>query len=352
MSNATIQPDGTATELDASPASVATVHLYLGDALASYDSWPTPKVIISDGPYGLRSFPGDPPDVSTLGDFYRPHVAAWARNAHPSTTLWFWCSEVGWATVHPLLAAHGWQYVRACVWDKGAAHIAGNANTQKLRQLPTVTEMCVMYVREVRLPIGGGSGEQVPMKQWLRAEWQRSGLPLSITNRVAGVKNAATRKWFTQCHLWYAPSGEFLARLSAYANENGDPAGRPYFSVDGEDPISAEDWDALRPTFHCPPDVHNVWHHGAVRGAERIRVGSKSVHMNQKPLKLVRQTIAWTSDPGDCIWEPFAGTATGLIAALLDERRAYGAEINPDFFRVAAKRLWDADAAPPSPLFS
>jgi hypothetical protein len=147
----------------AEPVSVAGSHLYLGDALGHYDAWPTPKTIISDGPYGLRSFPGDPAEVSGLVEFYRPHVEAWGRKAHASTTLWFWCSELGWATVHPLLEAHGWQYVRACVWDKGAAHIAGNANSQKLRQLPTVTELCVQYVRKVMLPRTGG--EHLPMKQ-------------------------------------------------------------------------------------------------------------------------------------------------------------------------------------------
>jgi hypothetical protein len=312
--------------------------LYPGDALSHYARWPPPKVIICDGPYGLRSFPGDPPDVSSLCEFYRPHVEAWGHQADPSTTLWFWCSELGWATVHPLLEAHGWQYVRACVWDKGAAHIAGNTNSQRLRQLPTVTELCVQYVRKVLLPIGG-TGEHVPIKQWLRGEWQRSGLPLSLTNEVAGVKNAATRKWFTQCHLWYSPGGDFLARLAAYANEHGDPTGAPYFTVDGGRSISAEAWDRLRPTFHCPPDVHNVWRHGAVRGQERIKLRGKTVHMNQKPLALVRQTIAWSTDAGDCVWEPFAGTATALVASVLDERQGYGAEINPEFFAVAIERL-------------
>ena len=80
-----------------------------------------------------------------------------------------------------------------------------------------------------------------------------------------------------------------------------------------------------------------------MRGAERIKVQGKgkdkSAHMNQKPLKLVRQSIRWTSDPGDVVWEPFAGTATGLVAAVLEERRSCGAELNPVFFEVAAARL-------------
>ncbi|HVY45613.1 MAG TPA: hypothetical protein VHB21_07020 [Minicystis sp.] len=95
-----------------------TAHLVLGDALAQYAAWPTPTVIVSDGAYGVAGFPGDPPNASELVDWYAPHVGAWAARASPSTTLWFWDTEIGWATVHPLLERHGFTY-RAChVWDK------------------------------------------------------------------------------------------------------------------------------------------------------------------------------------------------------------------------------------------
>src|SRR5690348_1710244 len=100
------------------------VNLELGDALEAYERWPAPDTIVSDGPYGLRSFPGDPASPDGLTEFYRAHLLAWSEKAKPSTTLWFWCSEIGWATVHPLLALTGWQYVRACVWDKGPGHVA------------------------------------------------------------------------------------------------------------------------------------------------------------------------------------------------------------------------------------
>lgn len=319
------------------------VSLCLGDAQANYARWPAPKVIVSDGPYGLRSFPGDPAGVSGLVDAYRPHVLGWSERSLPSTTLWFWCSEIGWATVHPLLELAGWQYVRACVWDKGAGHVAGNANSRTLRQLPAVTELCVQYVRLVTLALGG-SGEMLPMKEWLRAEWRRSGLPLTRTNEAAGVANAATRKWFTACHLWYPPPGDALARLARYANRHGSAQGRPYFCIDGERSATAEEWDSLRPTFHCPPDRHNVWHVPAVRGAERIRVEGRTAHMNQKPLGLSRDMIRWASDEGDVVWEPFAGTGTALAAAMLTGRRAFGAEIHEPFYRVAVERLKAAEA--------
>jgi site-specific DNA-methyltransferase (adenine-specific) len=81
--------------------------LVLGDALDWYARWPRPTVVVSDGAYGVAGFPGDPPTHAGLAGWYAPHVAAWSERALPSTTLWFWGTEVGWATVHPLLERHG-----------------------------------------------------------------------------------------------------------------------------------------------------------------------------------------------------------------------------------------------------
>lgn len=88
-----------------------------------YDKWPASDLIVSDGAYEVRGFRGDTTDVSGLVEWYKPHVLAWVKAAKPSTSLWFWNTEVGWATVHPLLLATGWEYVQLAVWNKGLAHI-------------------------------------------------------------------------------------------------------------------------------------------------------------------------------------------------------------------------------------
>lgn len=88
-------------------ATAAGARIELADALTRYAQWPAPTVIISDGAYGVSGFPGDPPTIAELANWYAPHVAAWSRYSLPETTLWFWGTELGWATVHPVLALHG-----------------------------------------------------------------------------------------------------------------------------------------------------------------------------------------------------------------------------------------------------
>ncbi len=78
--------------------------------------------------------------------------------------------------------------------------------------------------------------------------------------------------------------------MARCANAHGDPAGRPYFSVDGAQPLSAGVWARLRAKFRCAIGVTNVWRAPQVGGAERIRGARermkykfRSLHGSQKP---------------------------------------------------------------------
>ena len=71
------------------------VVVHFGRAEDHYAEWPTPTCIIADGPYGVDGFPGDQPTPATLAEWYEPHVEAWSAQSTPSTTLWFWNTEVG-----------------------------------------------------------------------------------------------------------------------------------------------------------------------------------------------------------------------------------------------------------------
>lgn len=319
------------------------VSIHFDRAEELYAAWPAPTCIISDGPYGVSGFPGDHHEADSLAQWYEPHVKAWADRSTPETTLWFWNTEVGWATVHPVLAANGWEYRCCNVWDKGLGHVAGNANTQTLRKFPVVTEVCVHYVKAATFQVGERS---LTMQEWLRHEWKRSGLPLRLANEACGVLNAATRKYLTADHLWYYPPVDAFVKLARYANEQGNPAGRPYFSTDGSHPISGRLWAKLRAKFTCDVGVTNVWREPQVGGSERIqgaRNGMKykfsSLHGSQKPLKFVELTIRASTDEGDLVWEPFGGLCPGAVVSYHFRRQYRGAEIIPEFYAAAVERL-------------
>jgi site-specific DNA-methyltransferase (adenine-specific) len=311
------------------------VNLSCGDSLTKYSEWPSPTVIVSDGGYGILGFDGDTTDHLTLPQWYEPHVASWAKHASPATTLWFWNSEIGWAAVHPILEKYGWRYVNANIWNKGKAHLAGNVNTSKIRRFPVVTEVCVQYSLEARI-------NNLSLQDWLRAEWKRTGLPWKKANEACGVRDAAVRKYLDGGHLWYFPPPEMFKKLADYANEYGDVKGRPYFSRDGKNSISHDEWAAMRYKFRCPYGLTNVWDRNPLSGTERIRVSDtngRAAHLNQKPLDLMQQIILASSDEGDIIWEPFGGLFSASLAAREVGRKAYAAELDPDYFALGVSRF-------------
>lgn len=311
-----------------------TVKLFNDDVLNVYDSWDTPTVIVSDGAYGLLGFDGDTSAHSDLPDWYEPHIKKWSEKATNETTLWFFNSEIGWATIHPLLEKYGWRYINANIWNKGKAHIAGKLNTKTIRRFPVVTEICVQYVFEKKI-------NGMTLQEWLPFEWKRTGLPMKEANEASGVKDAATRKYFNQGHLWYFPPAKRFNMLVEYANKHGDPSGKPYYSADGVKPLNFEEISKLRSKFYAPHGITNVWNRPPLNGSERIKnpKNGKNAHLNQKPLDIMEMLIKASSDQGDVVWEPFGGLFSGSLAAKELGRKAFGAEIDKGYFELGVDRF-------------
>lgn len=313
-----------------------------GSALEFYDQWDAPTAIISDGAYGIKGFPGDPAKPSELPDWYEPHIAAWTEAATPSTSLWFWNTEVGWASVHPVLERYGWQYVQLVTWDKGIAHIAGNVNSNTIRRFPVVTEVAGLYVRPA---VVVENGDELSIQDWLRAEWKRAGFAASLANEVCGVKNAASRKWLTADHLWYMPPFEMFEKLRKYANAHGDPEGAPYFQMDNQEEWEDSRWSKMRSVWNHTHGLTNVWQIPALRSSERVRCSDGTfLHTNQKPQELMERQIIAVTNPGDAVWEPFGGLASASVAAKKLGRSSFAAEPLEDFWRHASERLDDVES--------
>ncbi len=327
--------------------------LHHGDVRDVYSEWETPSTIISDGAYGVRGFHGDTTDQSGLVDWYTDHIKAWSAAARPGTTLWFWGTEVGWATVHAELDRQGWDYVQTIIWDKGLSHIAGNVNGKTIRQFPVVTEVCVLYQR--RFELRSEDDELVGVQDWLRHEWMRSGLPLYLSNEACGVRNAATRKYLTKDWLWYFPPGSMVEKMAAYCNENGFESGRPYFSLDGKESVTADEWDHMRYPWTHTHGLTNVWSRPPLHDGERLKgsmrrsaprvykpTRASTTHLNQKPLEFMERLVHAVTREGEVVWEPFGGLASGSVAAVALGRRAFVAERDSHFADIARDRLMDA----------
>lgn len=62
-------------------------------------------------------------------------------------------------------------------------------------------------------------------------------------------------------------------------------------------------------------------------------------HPDQKPLDLIKRLILASSNEGDLVLDPFAGTGTTLVAANLLGRHSIGCELQDKWVEVIHKRL-------------
>ena len=85
--------------------------------------------------------------------------------------------------------------------------------------------------------------------------------------------------------------------------------------------------------------MKNVWRLTAPGADEKIH----GKHPTQKPLTLIERCLLASTEPGDLVFDPFAGSGSTGVAALTCGRAFLGSEIDPAYARIAKRRLAAAD---------
>ena len=117
------------------------------------------------------------------------------------------------------------------------------------------------------------------------------------------------------------------ARALVYADKRANPAGR----------LPDDTW-ILRPQDlqdgFQPTD--DTWYYARVAGTFKERQG---FHGCQMPEQLLGRIVRVSSNPGDVVLDPFAGSGTTLAVAKKLGRRWLGCELSDEYARAATERL-------------
>lgn len=65
----------------------------------------------------------------------------------------------------------------------------------------------------------------------------------------------------------------------------------------------------------------------------------KTAHPCQFPVELIERFVLACTNEGDCVFDPFGGVGSSLIAAVKHKRNGIMCEINADYVEIARKRL-------------
>ena len=90
--------------------------------------------------------------------------------------------------------------------------------------------------------------------------------------------------------------------------------------------------------FSCNPKGKNpsdVWE---IPNVKHNHI-EKTIHPCQFPVELIERFVLGMTQPGDLVIDPFMGVGTTAVAAIRHGRRAAGAEIQDDYYRIALERI-------------
>jgi site-specific DNA-methyltransferase (adenine-specific) len=88
--------------------------------------------------------------------------------------------------------------------------------------------------------------------------------------------------------------------------------------------------------------MRNVWEILAPQ-AEEKKFGK---HPTQKPVELLSRIILASSQKGDLVLDPFCGSSTTGVAAVLLKRRYVGIDLETEYLELSKKRLQEAIKKP------
>ena len=97
-------------------------------------------------------------------------------------------------------------------------------------------------------------------------------------------------------------------------------------------------------------DAEVAWQKGGhgvycQRDTSLLAETNNRAHPTQKPVGIMRWCIERVTKPGDTVLDPYMGSGTTGVAAVQAGRNFIGIEIDPHYFRIAQKRI--ANAQPP-----
>lgn len=189
-----------------------------------------------------------------------------------------------------------------------------------------------------------------------------------------------SRKWMTRCFEWLKKDGRFCLNIPLDKNKNGQQSvgadlttiakkiGFKYHStiVWNEGNISRRtawgSWMRASAPFVIAPvelivilykeswkktsgsrvsdisrDDFMNWTNGlwTFQGESKKRTG----HPAPFPIELPHRCIKMFSFVGDVVLDPFLGSGTTIVAALLDNRKGIGIEVDSEYCKLAKKRL-------------
>jgi len=172
-----------------------------------------------------------------------------------------------------------------------------------------------------------------PLRAYLVDEFNRSGIDKIQFNVICGFSASAggmaSRHYLSQSQ-WCLPTFEHYHKL----REATGRFQRPYEDLRREYEDLRREYEDLRRPFNVTADVPytDVWTFKTVQAYE-------GKHVCEKPLALMEHIILASTRPNALVFDPFTGSGSTGVAAVLNGRRFIGCEKDAKHYQNALRRI-------------
>ena len=189
--------------------------------------------------------------------------------------------------------------------DKGMRAVSGRA-TKNYKMFPNTTESILFMIKDNKQFI----------KPYLKKHQKKAGLTAKEINEALGVKSNGGGMWSIYtgnnvCEQF--PTEELWSKLQGVLG----------FDLS---------YERVAQTFNPQMGLTDIW-----RDIDFYK--ERRVHSTQKPLPLIKRLILASSNEGDLVLDPFAGSGSTAIASLLLNRDIITIEKDETYYNEVVKRV-------------
>jgi len=253
----------------------------------------------------------------------------------------------------------GWAFRQCVTWGKPGYRYS----YEDARMWPVTTEHCLFYARE-RVDISalawdGVTRDDNSPRAYLNAERERAGFSVrdvaEAFQRKSGSRTVTgmAGHWFGTVQWAFPTEDNYLWLRDLFNRRNGggylsrewEDLRREYEDLRREYEDLRREYEDLRYPFHPQQGATDVWEVPICAGKERVKIDGETAHVAQKPLALYERIISASSNPGDLVIDPMAGTGTTAVACKRLGRRSVCVEREEAYAAIARARIAHAASA-------
>jgi len=155
------------------------------------------------------------------------------------------------------------------------------------------------------------------------------GLGLKMRNRIIwhfehGLHCSKRLSGRYETIVWFTKSDDYIFNLDAIRVPQKYP-GKKYF----KGPKVGQ--------YSCNPKGKNPGDLWVIPNVKHNHV-EKTIHPCQFPVELIERLVKALTKPGDHVLDPYMGVGSTAVAAILNNRKTLGAEVDGDYVKIAKER--------------